>query len=98
MAETAGNLVPTPTVQDEKPVAGSFNLQVVSPSVGVPGPLVFPGLPVVTTVRELKEKIRNELAARPSDGHQRLIHRGRLLANDNETMSQIFGIETVLLS
>ena len=73
----------------------SFNLQVVSPSVGVNGPLSFSQLPVETTVKQLKEKIREILPIRPSDDLQRLIHRGRLLARENETMSDVFGQETV---
>lgn len=73
----------------------AFHLQVVSPSSGVNGPLSFPQLPVDTTVKQLKEKIREALPMRPSDDLQRLIHRGRLLARENETMSDIFGQETV---
>ena len=76
----------------------AFHLQVVSPSSGVNGPLSFPQLPVDTTVKQLKEKIREALPMRPSDDLQRLIHRGRLLARENETMSDIFGQETVRVS
>jgi hypothetical protein len=78
--------------------SGTFTLQVVSPSVGVTGPLSFPQLPIGTTVKQLKEKIRESLSMRPSDDHQRLIHRGRLLAREDETMSEIFGQETVCIS
>jgi len=73
----------------------TFPLQVVSPSVGVTGPLSFPQLPYGTTVKQLKEKIRESLPMRPSDDHQRLIHRGHLLAKENETMLEIFGQERV---
>jgi hypothetical protein len=82
----------------ESTSSGTFTLQVVSPSVGVTGPLSFPQLPPGTTVKQLKEKIRESLPMRPSDDHQRLIHRGRLLAKENETMSEIFGQETVCRS
>jgi DUF2407 ubiquitin-like domain len=73
----------------------AFTLRVVSPSVGVPGPLSFPQLSTRTTVKQLKEKIRESLPMRPSDDRQRLIHRGRLLAREDETMSDIFGQDTV---
>jgi hypothetical protein len=84
-----------PTEDDERSAVAAFNLKVVSPSVGVPGPLSFPQLPIETTVRQLKEKIREALPMRPSDDQQRLIHQGRLLARETETMSNIFGQETV---
>src|SRR5450432_1409186 len=73
----------------------SFNLQVVSPSAGVHGPLSFPRLSTRTTVKQLKEKIRETLPIRPPDDHQRLIHQGRLLARDAETMLEIFGQDKV---
>jgi hypothetical protein len=73
----------------------NFNLLVVSPSVGVPSPLPFPQLSAWTTVKQLKEKIRGSLPRQPADDHQRLIHRGRLLAREDETMLEIFGQEKV---
>lgn len=73
----------------------SFNLQVVSPSASVNRPLSFPGIAASTTVRQLKEKIRNAVEVRPADNQQRLIHRGRLLARDDETLENILGTEAV---
>ncbi len=73
---------------------GQFTLQVLSPSVNVPQPLVL-DLPVTTTVRQLKERIRNSVRTKPPDDAQRLIHRGRLLARDSETMLELFGEELV---
>ncbi|KAJ4302102.1 hypothetical protein N0V88_002238 [Collariella sp. IMI 366227] len=72
----------------------AVNLQIVSPSVGV-GNLRFPDLPATTTVRQLKERIRETLPSRPADDHQRLIHRGRLLARDTDTLQDVFGEETI---
>ncbi|KAI1310155.1 hypothetical protein F5Y03DRAFT_347106 [Xylaria venustula] len=71
---------------------GQFTLQVLSPSINVPQPLFF-ALPVTTTVRQLKERIRHSVGTRPPDDAQRLIHRGRLLARDSETMLELFGEE-----
>ena len=85
---------PTPSVAaGEGPL--TVNLQIVSPSVGVNGPLSFPELSAATTVQQLKGLIRDKLSLRPADDHQRLIHRGRLLARDNDTLENVFGAEAV---
>jgi hypothetical protein len=84
-----------PTVDEERPEPLTFTLVVVSPSVGVSGPLTFPHLPATTTVKELKTKIREALPSKPADESQRLIHRGRLLGREAETLLDVFGQETV---
>ncbi|KAI1002815.1 hypothetical protein K3495_g5389 [Podosphaera aphanis] len=75
----------------------TFSLQVVSPSVGVPT-LEFHQLSVYTQVKELKALIRDSLQSNPSDEQQRLIHRGRMLARETETMVEIFGEEMLKVS
>ncbi|KAI0422036.1 hypothetical protein F5X98DRAFT_326615 [Xylaria grammica] len=86
------------TMSDPVPLASEatepsqFTLQILSPSVNVPQPL-FLNLPVTTTVRQLKERIRSRVSTKPLDDAQRLIHRGRLLARDSETMLELFGEE-----
>jgi hypothetical protein len=85
----------TPTRDEEQPEPINFTLVIVSPSVGVTGPLTFPHLPATTSVKELKAKIRDVLPSKPADESQRLIHRGRMLARELETMLEIFGKETV---
>lgn len=72
-----------------------FTLQILSPSVNVPQPLLLENLPFTTTVRQVKERIRDAISAKPSDEAQRLIHRGRLLTRDTETMRELFGEEIV---
>ncbi|KAI0834136.1 hypothetical protein F5Y06DRAFT_175230 [Hypoxylon sp. FL0890] len=74
--------------------SATFTLQLVSPSVGIPQPLSLK-LPTDITVRQLKERIRNAVSTRPADEAQRLIHRGRLLGRDSETMIEIFGREAL---
>lgn len=69
----------------------AVNLQVVSPSVGVNRPLLFPGLPATTTLKQLKERIRQELPLRPADDHQRLIHRGRAYGRETDTLLDVLG-------
>ncbi|KAH7152900.1 hypothetical protein EDB81DRAFT_436897 [Dactylonectria macrodidyma] len=73
----------------------TVNLQVVSPSVGVNRPLMFPGLAATTTVKELKQKIRETLPLRPADENQRLIHRGRAIVRETDTLLTIFGVEVL---
>lgn len=80
---------------DKDPESLTFTLVIVSPSTGVTSPLTFAQLPAVTTVTQLKAKIRDALLSKPANEAQRLIHRGRLLARDNESMQEIFGQETV---
>ncbi|KAI1462423.1 hypothetical protein F4805DRAFT_410596 [Annulohypoxylon moriforme] len=75
--------------------SATFILQIISPSIGIPQPLVLQGLPTDTTVKQLKERIRNVVGTRPADEAQRLIHRGRLLGRDAETMTEIFGQEAL---
>jgi hypothetical protein len=73
----------------------TFDLQVVSPSVGVTRPLLFNAIPATTTIKDLKDKIRQSLPLQPSDEQQRLIHRGRALVRETDTMLSIFGEEAV---
>ncbi|SPQ21275.1 943e2492-95c5-4913-b627-339a3e94c0c7 [Thermothielavioides terrestris] len=91
MAEERSGSAPPPASQSEAPLA--VNLQILSPSAGV-GSLRFPDLPASTTVRQLKDKIRESLPRRPPDDHQRLIHRGRLLARETDSLLDILGEET----
>ncbi|TWU74690.1 hypothetical protein ED733_004705 [Metarhizium rileyi] len=71
------------------------NLQVLSPSVGVNRPLLFPDLPAVTTIRQLKDRIRQALPLRPADENQRLIHRGRALLRESDTLLDVFGADAL---
>lgn len=87
-----------PTMDEERPEPITFTLVIVSPSVGVTGPLAFPHLLASTTVKQLKARIRDALPTKPTDESQRLIHRGRMLARDTETMTEIFGHDTVKMS
>lgn len=95
---------PTARLNDEGPDDASsgssvddqtVNLQVVSPSVGVNRPLLFPGIAANTTVKQLKERIRQTLPLRPPDEHQRLIHRGRAIVRESDTLLDIFGADAV---
>ncbi|KAF4964823.1 hypothetical protein FSARC_7285 [Fusarium sarcochroum] len=88
---------------DDVPTAAStsavdeqtVNVQVLSPSVGVNRPLLFPSLAANTTVKQLKDKIRQTLPLRPADEHQRLIHRGRAIVSESDTLLDIFGVDAL---
>lgn len=71
------------------------NLQILSPSVGVNRPLLFPDLPAVTTIKQLKDRIRQALPLRPADENQRLIHRGRALLRESDNLLDVFGADAV---
>lgn len=89
-ADTASGSV-APTELDERPEPLTFTLNVLS---GVDR-INFPHLVATTTVKELKAKIRDALPSKPSDENQRLIHRGRMLGNETQTMADVFGKEVV---
>jgi len=73
-----------------------INLKIISPSVGVPTPLLYPDIPSTTTVGQLKQRLRGELtAANPSDVRLRLIHRGRVLDADETILLNVFGAQEV---
>ncbi|RDL40417.1 uncharacterized protein BP5553_00396 [Venustampulla echinocandica] len=91
--QSAGN--DAPTREEEQPEPLSFPLVIVSPSVGAASRLSFPHLSANTTVKQLKAKVRDALPSKPVDDSQRLIHRGRMLGRDSETMLEIFGQETL---
>ncbi|KAH8589974.1 hypothetical protein B0O99DRAFT_692002 [Bisporella sp. PMI_857] len=99
MAQSTNTELPlgsdAPTREDELPEPLKFTLVVVSPSVGITGPLTFPQLLATTSVKDLKGKIRDALPSKPADENQRLIHRGRMLAREAETMEDIFGKDTL---
>lgn len=76
--------------------AHTFTLQVHTHTVGVDGPLSFSDLPVLTTLGELKTKIKDRVSPiSAEETHQRLIHRGRYLREDGATMKELFGEDEV---
>lgn len=73
----------------------TINLKIVSPSVSVTKPLHFQQLPASMTLKQLKTKIRDELPLKPKDEDQRLIHRGKALVRETDTLLDVFGLEAV---
>jgi hypothetical protein len=98
MAAQPDHSMATPPANGQAETASeqlTANLHVVSPSFGTGRPLVFPGLAANTTIRQLKEKIRQSLPQRPTDENQRLIYRGRALQRDMDTLETVFGADLV---
>jgi hypothetical protein len=71
-----------------------INLRILSPTLPT-GPLIFNNLPAATTVAQLKAKITTALSSQPTPANQRLIYLGRLLRQDDDTLSTVFGAETI---
>lgn len=93
MAEDAPSSSDAPSSGETPP---TVNISIISPSLAVNAPLNFTGLPASTTVGQLKEKIREALDAKPANEHQRLIHQGKLLNRESETLLDVFGEQKVL--
>jgi hypothetical protein len=68
---------------EEAPV---INLKILSPSTEVDGGVSFPDLPTTITVRELRSRIQDAVPSRPAPERMRLIYRGRVVANDTDTL------------
>lgn len=89
VAQDASPAEPAPVPADQL----SINLKVISPNL--PHPLMLTDLPAVTTVQQLKEKIRQQLPARPADNQQRLIYRGRMVNRAEDKLLDLYGEDTV---
>lgn len=92
MTQDASPAEQTPVPADQL----SINLKVISPSL--PHPLMLTDLPAVTTVQQLKEKIRQQLPAQPADDQQRLIYRGRMVNRAEDKLLDLYGEDTVSLT
>ena len=89
--------VAPPAPDAPSPGIQTIFLHILSPSSEVPDKLTFPAIPVTTTVGELKNKIQDAIATKPSPGRQRLIYRGKALVKATDTMKDVFGQEAVRL-
>jgi hypothetical protein len=73
----------------------TINLKVLSPSTEVEGGVSFPDLPATTTVQELRSRIQDAVPSKPATERMRLIYRGRVVANDADTLGHVFGADNV---
>jgi len=72
-----------------------LNLKILSPSTELEGGVNFPDLPASTTISELRQRIHDEAPSQPTADRMRLIYRGRVVAGDNVTLADIFGLDNV---
>ena len=75
--------------------AVSVNLRILSPSTEVEGGVHLADLPATTTIGELRQRIQDAAPSRPAIDRMRLIYRGRVVANDNDTLEILFGSDNV---
>jgi hypothetical protein len=73
----------------------TVNLRILSPSTEVEGGVNLPDLPTSTTIKELRSRIQNAVPSKPATDRMRLIYRGRVVANDADTLGNVFGAESV---
>ena len=71
------------------------DLKILSPSTGLEGGVDFPGLLASTTIRELKRKLHDSIPFRPEVERMRLIYLGRVVANESDTLVEVFGSDKV---
>jgi hypothetical protein len=75
----------------------SIHLKILSPSTEVEGGVNLPDVPASTTIKELRTCIQNAVPSKPATDRMRLIYRGRVVANDADTLGNVFGAENVRL-
>jgi hypothetical protein len=73
----------------------TINLKVLSPSTEVEGGVNLANVPTTTTIRELRSRIQDAVPSKPGPERMRLIYRGRVVANDADTLTDVFGAENV---
>lgn len=73
----------------------TINLKILSPSTEVEGGVNLADVPASTTVKELRSRIQDTVPSKPAPERMRLIYRGRVVANDSDTLSNVFGVENV---
>ena len=75
--------------------AQTINLKILSPSSEVEGGVKLADIPASTTVKELRSRIQDAAPSKPAPERMRLIYRGRVVANDADTLSNVFGEDNV---
>ncbi|KAF9734291.1 hypothetical protein PMIN06_003027 [Paraphaeosphaeria minitans] len=78
---------------EEEPLA--VNLKILSPSPEVEGGVQLADLAASTTVRELRQRIHDAAPSRPATDRMRLIYRGRVVANDGDSLLTVFGADNI---
>ncbi|CAD0111840.1 unnamed protein product [Aureobasidium uvarum] len=69
----------------------TLSLRILSPSAEVGDGLDMADVPIDTTIAALKAMLTDLIPSNPQPDRMRLIHFGRFLADDNETLAHLFG-------
>ncbi|KAL8364585.1 hypothetical protein RB595_003736 [Gaeumannomyces hyphopodioides] len=78
------------------PVPATISVEIVSPSAGVPVPLLFPDLSIKTTVAQLKDMVRQQLTVPdPTAVDLRVIYQGKMLAPPELTLENVLGHDAI---
>ncbi|KAI4944460.1 hypothetical protein J4E86_009519 [Alternaria arbusti] len=75
--------------------AQTVNLKILSPSSDFEGGVNLADVPASTTVKELRSRIQDAAPSKPAPERMRLIYRGRVVANDADTLSNVFGVDNL---
>ncbi|KAK7182497.1 hypothetical protein DPSP01_010654 [Paraphaeosphaeria sporulosa] len=81
---------------EDEPLA--VNLKILSPSAEVEGGVQLTDIPAATTIRELRQRIHDAAPSRPATDRMRLIYRGRVVANDSDSLLTVFGADNIRTS
>lgn len=80
--------IPPPTEQ-------RIHLRILSPGTAIPETVDIRDVPLSTTIQALKQRICLVAPSHPPPSAQRLIFAGRLLANEQASLTQALGAEAV---
>ncbi|KAH8727982.1 hypothetical protein GQ44DRAFT_676010 [Phaeosphaeriaceae sp. PMI808] len=73
----------------------TINLKILSPSTELEGGVSLPNVPATTTIKELRSLIQDAVPSKPATERMRLIYRGRVVANDQDTLGYVFGADNI---
>ncbi|KAJ4362650.1 hypothetical protein N0V95_001358 [Ascochyta clinopodiicola] len=73
----------------------AINLKVLSPSSEVESGVHLRDLAASTTVQELRLKIQDAVPSKPDPARMRLIYRGKVVANDTDSLETVFGADNI---
>lgn len=93
---STGELSMPQLTETHTPTGGSPNprlvrIHVLCPSLPAPNRFTVETVPLSSTVAQLKSRITELVPSQPPPDTQRLIFRGKILANGNATISDILG-------
>ncbi|XPS98597.1 hypothetical protein M3J09_007795 [Ascochyta lentis] len=73
----------------------AVNLKILSPSSELESGIHLRDLPASTTVKELRLLIQHAVPSKPGPERMRLIYRGKVVANDADSLEAVFGADNI---